>query len=713
MLEPLDGVEDPVLPDKGNYHARLEHDLTSRLGIDTTILADTGYIDAQIPELEDNSTTFVIAPHGSGKTIMAKREHARALTSVSVCNTQALTIANAAVLGLKAVYEGVDTVPKGSCCIPSLPRYTEPPEFFHVDEANEVHGFLHSGKVDEPVECWRSLVYFASASRRSLIASADLSFEDVALFTQAIRARNPTRRIRCYIRVPTRVRATIVLTSVAAAKSEFHTHASRRHTHPTFVGITTRKLAGSIAQGYRIAGASESIDMDEVATLTSVLDSPRPYPLAAAAADRPVDTAVRAPFYVSGENNRYYESIRWLEDTDSIVNTHDLIVTSPAVQSGVSFNPTICRVFIFHENKDVPADSVLQIARRARNIEDTDIIVGVRRWSATEFRTDRPYLDDIARKRTKTTVKVIARHFPEFEEDHGTPVDEEFAWSWRITARKYLKSRGDPIGELRKSAARHGYSVEDMLDYEPESDDPGKCFNAIVRAAGDLRREINATETAKAPEIDPDEAKRLEAAAKLQDGERQKLDKSAIGEFYGCAVTPDLVTLDNGGKYRAQVRSYSHVALLSHGCEDAVAYLDHARSKGRQPSEMPHLYAKAAIMLDLIRETGCAVGYDVHAIRPLVKKWWVKNRARAQTFFPRLKGPAPDYETRWLGDRLRALGARLVTSGLATARTIAVSWDVVDEHASAYGERILEHEQNSGPEQWRKQWKNHLKSAEH
>jgi len=703
MIDALDSATDPQL--ERDTVAALEAGLRDRLGVEVEIVDDTGYLADQVPMLGDDETVFVIAPHGSGKTVMARREHDRATTSISVCNTQALTLANASVLGLRPVYEGVDAHPKGSACIPSLHRYDAPPEFFHVDEADAVHGFLHSGKVDDPLGAWRVLAYFAALSKRCLMSSADLSFEDIALFVHAIRERNAARRLRVIIRVPTRTRCTLVVRPTAFVKQELHAHLDEQQEHPTFVGITTRKLAGQIAQGYKSIGAHETIDLDEVSTLTSVVDSPRPYPLADVAddIDDEITTEVVAPFFVSGENNRYSEAVRWLADTRSLVESHDLIVTSPAVQSGVSLDPEISRVFIFHGNRDIPADAVLQIARRARNPIDAGILVGVPRWVAQPHRTDRPYLDDLVAKRSRTTVRAIAQSFPDFV--HDTETDQEFLWSWRITARKSLRSYADPIGELERSARRHGWDVDVDLDEEGD----GEEFNAIVSAAKVHRALINADEVVRADDIESGERDRLERAAELADGERQQLDKATLGVFYGMEVTPELVILDNAGRYRAKVRAYVHARLLVE-LPDVVAYHDHQRARGRQPTELSHAYAKASLMVDLLTHIfdgfdGEEIDFDVRTVRAPVRAWWGRNRERAQTFFPRLKGPSKDKEVRWLGDRLRSLGAVLLTHGKNTNRSKRVSWLRVDALAGAYAERLVEAHDKIEDEKWRTQWK--------
>jgi hypothetical protein len=695
MVENLDAQTDP---EQGLQD--LPSALQERLGVEVEVVHDEGWLADQIGLIEDDQTVFLIAPHGSGKTVLARREHDRARTSISVCNTQALTIANAAVLGLRPVYEGVDPEPKGSACIPSLHRYDSPPEFFHVDEADATHGFLHAGKIDEPLLAWKTLAFFAALSKRSLLASADLSFEDVALFVHAIRERNVARKIKVVIRLPMRDRGRVLIRPVCVAKEAVHTAVQSKRDAPVFVGITTRKLAGQIAQGYRSASAVESIDLDQIAT--SAVDNPQPHPLDLG--DLP-PANVDSAFFVSGENNRYHAAVSWLEDTDKLVESHDLIVTSPAVQSGVSLDRPVSKVVVLHENREVPADAVLQILRRCRNPQDRDLIIGVRKWTAQAHRTDRPFLDDLARKKARTTVRAVLSSFPEFQEDHETPVDAEFAWSWRITARKSIRSYADPVGAVVAAAKRHGFEVD--LDLEVDGD--GSQFNEVARAAKELRDTLNAEETADAEDVDPETRAKLERSARLMEGERQELDKATLLAFYGMAVDAALVLLDNRGKYRAKVRRYVHARLLVEA-PDVVAYADHLRSKGRQVSETSSLFASAALMVDLFQTVlgvpfdGEPVEFAVAMVRPKVSAWWRSHREACAVFFPRLRGPAPDKEVRWLGDRLRAMGAEVETFGKNSKRKKRLTWERVDGFSQAYAERLFESHEQSESEKWRKEW---------
>ncbi len=759
-----------------NYIDALARNLRDRLGLEVEILDANGYIADQVPELPDNVTAFLVAAHGTGKTIMAKAEHARAATSISVCNTQALTVANAAVLGLTAIYQEIAA--KASCCIPSLHRYTHPPEFFHIDEADAVHGYLHAGKMDDPLEAWLKMLDFASRAKRSLLASADLQFEDIAMFVDAIRDREPQRRFVVYLKRP-KSSLTVRLAPIGYVKAEVHkaikkasgvasptgTQHSGEHVcslgtegvpdptiknaaagnnsdvsrlvdqdrvpnskapgpvvvsdvepagasngarfspeqaqaYPIFVGSTKRKIAGEITQGYRALNAKRTISLAAVA---DAIDSPRPAPIKELAEEMEADKGIansdegisrcarsESNFYVSGENSRFHESVKWLEDTDKLVNEHSLICTSPAVVSGVSLVPPVSRVFVLHDNRSVQASAVLQLARRVRNPVDTTILIGVQAWRKQEHRYDRDYLDDLIEQRSRITLHAIFAHLPTFE-DLGSPNDE-FLRSWRVTIARQIQSYADPLGELEAAARRHGLAFEHDTEV-PIDLKARKAFGKITRKAWAFRREINAQQISAADPIGPDRREKLDRAAKLQSGERQELARAVLTRFYDLPVTPELVLLDNGNKYRKKVRLYTHVMLLAEH-EGAVARLD-SRSAHEEPTNRSHNLAQAFLLADMYRQctgqelTPAGGEWLVKEAAPRIRPWYWKNMPKLKLFFNRMRGPVEGIEIKWLCQRIRDMGGVITNRGANSNVRKVVNFEQIDQHATAYGQRLL------------------------
>jgi len=725
MLEPQEGENDPFFtastPEK--YFEELPEVLERTLGIGVRLLPSVGWVSDHLGALEEHTTTFLIAPHGTGKTIVARSEHEKASSSISVCNTQALTISNASVLNLKAIYEGIEQEePHASVCIPSIVRYMKAPEFFHVDEADAVHCFLHSGKVKAPLACWEKLINFATYSRRCLIASADLLYEDVALFVQEIRKIDPCRHIVCAVRVPESKKQKVRLVPSKTAKAAIHEALSEENRKPLFVGLTARKLAGEIAHGYQTVSRKRTALIDDENVIPESLETPSPKAVAQVMVDLSEesgedlqifhDTAVENSFFVSGENNRFTETVKWLEDTDYLVNSHDLVVMTPAVQSGVSLVPAIQKVIVLHEFREVPANTVIQIARRARNVLDDEILVGMKNWTPIETRTDKVFLMDMLKAKNECTLRAFAARFPSaFMSEHETEEHEGFLLSWRIFIRRNLESSANPLGQLKTVCRRQKFEVLDQTGAVTKDTQASKSFQRIVKHAGKYRNKKYAHFVAIAPDISEEEVDEIEKKPVLQSGEKTKLLKARIKEFYGVEnVSHDLVLLDNGGKYRKKIILFSHVLRVFEGEGDQVLYGDHRRNKGRQKSQTQNKYIQALLMHDLMVFT---IGgeyleggvFEVHKVREKVRVWWDENYAKMNVFFPKIFSPKESLEAQWLGYRLRSLGAEIKNAGGSAQRKSFFSFSLVRNYAPCYLQKMEKGNRMLKAETWRVSWK--------
>lgn len=721
VLHPGEESQDPTLPDgPGDYWQRLDHALES-IGVEVIHLDDDGWISDQVPGIPDDTTAMIIAAHGTGKTQYAKREADRAKTAISVTNTRALTIANAAALGLRAVYEGIDPDPRASVCIPSLPRIEDRPEFFHVDEADGVHTFIHARSFPgDRWATWCQLAHLLARSTRALVTSADLEFADVALFVRAIRSRHRTRRILVYVRRPTRAKVSARLVSPRVAKATIHAHVQESlpwEPAPLWVATSRRSDAGAIAMGYAAAKDDAAVISLEAVDL-AVLD--RPEPEAVEDLRREIMRKVAGArgdgaWFVSGENSRFEDVIRWLEHPDQIVQEHGLVVASPAIQSGVSVTAHVDRVIAIHEARTVPASTLIQMTRRVRNPANPEILIGLPAWTEkTGIRTDRASLDDLIHTRHRRTLAGIAVAFPEVRADHPSrdETDPDFLLSWRIAVRKNAASLRDPVGELLRTCERHGIPVTDDRgrDLTPREDADGGDYQLVITAAKRIRAEIDAVQIASAQKLEPEELEQREQSPALLPGDRQDIAHTRIADFYDQPVTPALVRLDNRGRYRAKVRAYTHAILVASGNGDAVIWRDHKIGAGKRRTEYDHGHGSALIFCHLFESIagrpfdGAPVAYSVADVRPLVVRWWRAHAPEFRRYHPKTSGPAPDREAQWFGSRLRETGATLTTSGASADRGKTASWSTVDHAAMAYGDRLIRSLEQRTQEKEKREW---------
>jgi len=189
-------------PDRQAEHSELAS-AVKRAHSDVEVLdiENSGYLNVDVPE----GATLVRAPHGCGKTELAKRLFARAQRAITVANTRMLVTANAERFEVPShLTENSKVSPKVSTTINSILKFDVDAslDVFHIDEADQVLGFLHSEKVKNRHACFLRMMDLAAQSHRTLITSADLTFEHIDLFVQCIRSRNPQKPIRVVVREP-------------------------------------------------------------------------------------------------------------------------------------------------------------------------------------------------------------------------------------------------------------------------------------------------------------------------------------------------------------------------------------------------------------------------------------------------------------------------------------------------------------------------------
>jgi len=451
---------------------------------------------------------------------------------------------------------------------------------------------------------------------------------------------------------------------------------------------------------------------------TAVLDRPRPdsvEDLRQEIMEKVAGARGDGSWFVSGENSRFEDVIRWLESPDQIVEEHGLVVASPAIQSGVSVTADVDRVVAIHEARTVPASTLIQMVRRVRNPREKEILIGVPKWQRRKsIRTDRPSLDDMIHTRHRRTVAGISVAFPEVSDEHPSiqEHDPDFLLSWRISIRKAAESLKDPIGELLATCERHGIPVIDDLEMETSAvcEQWASDFLTVTTAARKIRADINAAQISAAEKLTPEELDTRERSPALLPGDRQDIAHTRISDFYAQPVTPSLVKLDNRGRYRARVRSYTHALMVAAGQDEPVMWRDHKIGAGKRRTEYDHGHGCARIFCHLFEHVsgrsfdGADLEFRVSHVRPLVMRWWRDHAVEFRRYFPNSSGPMLESAAQWLGARLRETGAEISTCGASSNRRKIASWSTVDHAAMAYGERLISSLEQRDKEKEKIQW---------
>lgn len=655
------------------------------LSIEVHELPADGFIT--IPEAD--GLTIVKAPHGTGKTYLARTWMDAASSGVSVCNTAALAEHNAAKFGVDC-YQEKDHGPKVSTTINSLPKLgRDRVDFFHVDEADQVHGYLHSGTMADPVENMRAMLDLCASAPRTLIASADLGIEDISWYVSAYGHRNPAGRIRVFVRPPSVGTRTVRMVPLPTAKGEFE----RAYTgfapgdYPLALGWTARRDVGNLAWGY--AGRRGDLRC----------------------------------FWVSGENSRFSETIerfrgQWtdrLTDTPDFLDAADVFIFSPALQSGVSLESTTGRVFILHTKADFEVETIAQMLMRFRDVRDATVVWGVSQFGRRVARTDDAYLEGVCVGLADETDRQIAQCLPAYTVER-VPQDAEYAWSWRITQRRIRRSYSDPIGRAKEVIEGHGWKLVDETGAD-ESDLDADTFNQTRTSAAALREAKTAAVIADASPLDEAGAHAIDRAHVHHGNDAQRLERKRIADFYGLEeVTVEDVMRDANGKFRTKCRMYTWLLYRAAGVQGheegtALAFFDWRHSTGRQPSEYRHIVQKATMLLDLwnavtdgqsLRLPAPVAGHDVR--ERMVG--FMQNNGRHYSELFRSAVPSAKKAIAFFGAQLRRCGAVVTKTGRNGDARYTYDFQEVHVWSGAYRARLLDEYKN---ESENKQWQNRIR----
>ncbi|MGQ7936744.1 plasmid replication protein, CyRepA1 family [Paraburkholderia sp. D1E] len=142
---------------------------------------------------------------------------------------------------------------------------------------------------------------------------------------------------------------------------------------------------------------------------------------------------------------------------------------------------------------------------------------------------------------------------------HGMPViddDDPLLHVYAHAVSMQNASKNDLRGNFIKLKERNGWEIKHVAPPKPGRGSSGEsCSNVGMQAAEARKRleEMHATEVCNAEPLTEEEYKTLNDAMMLTSDEQLRRDRYAIEKFYGQDITPELVLIDNRGRYRAQV----------------------------------------------------------------------------------------------------------------------------------------------------------------
>lgn len=142
---------------------------------------------------------------------------------------------------------------------------------------------------------------------------------------------------------------------------------------------------------------------------------------------------------------------------------------------------------------------------------------------------------------------------------HGMPViddDDPLLHVYAHAVSMQNASKNDLRGNFIKLKERNGWEVKHIAPPKPGHGSSGESGSNIGMQAAEARKrleEMRAADVCDAEPLTEEEYQALNDAMMLTSDEQLRRDRYAIGNFYGQEITPELVLMDNRGRYRTQI----------------------------------------------------------------------------------------------------------------------------------------------------------------
>lgn len=552
------------------------------LGVEVSVenVAADKYISECAPRAREGELTLLVAPHGKGKTVwsaqaLAQRSSQR---SVVVANTRALAVSAAKTYQSEVYLDSKGSIDSlhVSTTANSIMRIVDTPdspvETFILDEADQCFDFMHSDRVDQPIAVFHRMMDWLGKAPCAIACSASMSPEHALLFLVGA-AKAGRKKFRVIFQSTTANEIEVDEFDFAKFKVELLDHIQR-------------KAAGEIEQPLAIVVTAKK----DAKVLSKLIESVGPN---------------LKTWWCSSENSRLAQTREDLSNPDEILKTHDIVVATPALVSGVSFTQGVYKVFCWDKNRKVDSDSVCQLVRRFRHISTGKVVWGRPQWGKESIRYDDEYLDATALGFAQTTEHEIATKVPAITWDSGESravfVDPFFAWSWRVAERRKRRSWCNPVKCRYDSFRAYGWKVTTRHTKSDKTVvEESRAFNLQYENAKDERFGETVYAVTNARVIDEEEADTLKKAPEHLPGDAEALERHNIEKFYDQAISRELVEVDCEGKLRKSCKQFARAALVGEGTPEAVAFDDYRSCKGRHKTHYRHKLLKASASAELL-----------------------------------------------------------------------------------------------------------------
>jgi len=542
------------------------------------------------------------APMGSGKTkaletlLKGDKKVIYVGDSValgrSTCQSLGMTLHTEIAHGKESEFDWIYT------CIHSLYRFlpasllrevgTYLVDTLIIDECPSVFAALHSSPMrGHGYQAAESLALLMALSKRVIVASADFSTEVLDLLIRLGKKHRPDLKVTLFHRPVQQGGRTCALYSKARWDADF-----------------TRDILDHVVGGANLMAAFTSKkDPHEWAERIKIL--------------RP-DLRVLA---ISARNSGTAAIQSLLADTDRMQREYDVILYSPTIKTGVSFDLPVRRYYQSISTA-MQGTALAQTTMRPRCLEDSEIHVTIKQQKAA-WTTNPKTIRALALGKASATEAAISAADIHWDVDPVTWDRQEtnpwFMDSWVQTQIEKREAKNDLTRTYVQHVTRHGFVCVDRRDLEvPE--ELQEELSAARKAAKETVQAAYEAAIVSAPVLEEDDVERLVRAPTVTEEEKASLEKHHLTQFYGLEVNEDLVHVDNDGQKRNQIKDATLLTLFSKGVKRAPALMDRLNARGqdgrqsREQVEYQHYTVRIRLADQLVRHLFGVPFHKLHGL---------------------------------------------------------------------------------------------------
>jgi hypothetical protein len=304
---------------------------------------------------------------------------------------------------------------------------------------------------------------------------------------------------------------------------------------------------------------------------------------------------------ISSRNSDSPEIREILSSPNQMIEDYDVILLSPTVKAGFSFDKPVKRVFARFTGGVVARD-FCQMILRCRNVQDKNIVTYVSE-SKGEYNTNPKYLKKLALKKASVTEEHVDSSMIQFSIDPVTrdreALDPELLDIWVHFEQERRETENNRLKAFLHKCMFHGWTFSEVdEDVSEEQAEELKESSRIAREAVEAERQ----EWLMAAEIiSEDEAERIDNAHTRTADDKANLERYKLEDFYGQEISKELIEKDKKGKTRRIVRDWEVFHRWQKGDKNAAAIKDFHNTANKHVTEYRHTMLRMAKFDNLVR----------------------------------------------------------------------------------------------------------------